>query len=454
MERVDLLRFPWMRSLLRHRAFQFGLALLALVGLWLVILAGLFGTQVGNHNLSIVLVWIAWWGAFMLVGVPLFGRGWCSICPIALPGEWLQRGALLAPQGRGLGLGKRWPRPLRNAWLQNGIFVFVALFSMPILTQPRLTAVALIALLVLAMATSLIFERRAFCRYLCPLGGFIGLYAQLAPLEVRVRDATICAKHQEKSCYLGNSEGYGCPWQVFPPNLIKNTSCGLCIECLRVCPYENIALNLRPFGTDLAVRHGRRLDEAYKALLLLGSVLFYTASFLGPWGGLKSAAYSVGRLPWFVYAMAFLLAILVVIPALFGLAVWLGRYWLGNSETMRSVYIQQAYALLPLGLASWIAFSLSLISGNFSYVVATLSDPMGWGWNLFGTTGRPWIPWMTNITPFLQIGVLVSGVVWSGLTSRRIAAEQLVEPQVTRQSFAVVSFCVLIALILMRLLTA
>ena len=454
MERVDLLRLPWMKGLLRHRAFQFVLALLALVGLWLVILSGLLGTPVGNHNLSIVLVWIAWWGAFMLVGVPLFGRGWCSICPIAAPGEWLQRGALLAPKSKGLGLRKRWPNFLRNAWLQNGGFVLVALFSMPILTQPHLIAMALIALVVLAVATSLIFERRAFCRYLCPLGGFIGLYAQLAPLEVRVRDATICAKHQEKSCYLGNSEGYGCPWQVFPPGLIKNTSCGLCMECLRVCPYENIALNLRPFGTDLAVRRGRRLDEAYKALLLLGSVLFYTASFLGPWGGLKSAAYSVGRLPWFVYAMAFLLVILVVIPALFGLAVWLGKRWSGNFETMRSVYTRQTYALLPLGLASWVAFSLSLVSANFSYVIATLSDPMGWGWNLFGTAGRPWIPWMTNITPFLQIGVLVSGVVWSGLTSRRIAAEQLVEPQVTRQSFGVVSFCVLITLILMRLLTA
>jgi len=459
--RYNLLRIPWIRSLLYHRAFQFGLSLFALAGFWLAVLAGLLGTPVGNRNFSIVLVWIAWWGALMLVSVPIFGRGWCSICPIPLPGEWLQRGALLAPQGEatvrrtsGLGVEKRWPKILRNAWLQNGMFVLVALFSMPILTQPRLTAMALLALLGLALTISLIFERRAFCRYLCPLGGFIGLYAQLAPLEVRVRDATICAKHQEKTCYWGNNKGYGCPWQVFPPGLIKNTSCGFCMECLRACPYENIALNLRPFGADLTVWRGRRLDEAYKALILLGSVLFYVALFLGPWGGLKWAAYEVGRTPWLVYVTAFLLVTLVIIPGWFGLSVWLGKRWSKGSETMRTLFIRQAYALLPLGLASWVAFSLSLVSANLSYVVATLSDPMGWGWNLFGTAGIRWTPWMVNILPFLQLGVLIGGLAWSGWTSRRIAAEQRFEPQVTQQSLPVVSFCFAITLILMRLLIA
>lgn len=450
--RYDLLRIPWVRNLLRYRAFQFGLSLLTLAGFWLVILSGLFGTPVGNRNLSIVLVWIAWWGAFMLFIVPFFGRGWCSICPIPLPGEWIQRGALLAPQGKGLGLGRRWPRFLRNAWLQNGIFVVVALFSMPILTQPRLTAIALIVLSLAAMVISLVFERRTFCRYLCPLGGFIGLYAQLAPLEVRVNDSALCAKHREKTCYWGNSQGYGCPWQVFPPGLIKNNACGFCMECLRVCPYENIALNVRPFGDDLSVARGRRLDEAYKAIILLGSVLFYTASFLGPWGEIKWAAFAVGRLPWLVYSAAFLFSILVVIPSVFGMAVWLGRRWSGASATMHSMYVRQAYALLPLGLTSWVAFSLSLVSVNLSYVVSTLSDPMGWGWNLFGTAETPWMPWMTGALPYVQISVLIVGLTWSGLSSRRIAAEQGTGVQMTRQSLPVAAFCLLITIFLMRLL--
>ena len=73
--------------------------------------------------------------------------------------------------------------------------------------------------LLVAIGASLVFERRAFCRYLCPVGGFIGLYSQSAPLELRVVDASVCASHTEKTCYTGSSQGYGCPWQVFPGGL-------------------------------------------------------------------------------------------------------------------------------------------------------------------------------------------------------------------------------------------
>ena len=47
----------------------------------------------------------------------------------------------------------------------------------------------------LALVLSLVFERRSFCNYLCPIGGFTGLYAQAGPVELRVKDADICAAH-------------------------------------------------------------------------------------------------------------------------------------------------------------------------------------------------------------------------------------------------------------------
>ena len=293
----------------------------ALAGFLLAILSGLFGTPVGSRNFGIVFVWIAWWAILMLVAVPFLGRGWCSICPIPTPGEWLQRGAMLKPRGQA-GLGKRWPKRLRNIWLQNGSFLLVALFSTVILTQPRVTAIVLAAFLFVATGTSLIFERRAFCRYLCPVGGFIGLYSQLAPIEVRVMDTAVCAGHTEKTCYTGSAEGYGCPWHVFPPGMVKNTYCGTCMECLRTCPHDNIAINVRSFGADLSVERNRKLDEAYKAFIMLGAAAVYAAVMLGPWGTLKLAAYSVGTLPWLVYAASFLTLILLALPGLFWLAVW------------------------------------------------------------------------------------------------------------------------------------
>src|SRR3990170_2938716 len=97
MNCVNLLRWPTVRFVLRSRWPQLSLQLLALAGLGMLIVIGLVGSPVGNRNLAIAAIWIAWWAVLMLLAVPLLGRGWCSICPLPLPGEWLQRGAVLGP---------------------------------------------------------------------------------------------------------------------------------------------------------------------------------------------------------------------------------------------------------------------------------------------------------------------------------------------------------------------
>jgi polyferredoxin len=453
MTKFDLVQLPFLRSVLRSRWPQFLVTLLALAGFIFAVIAGLVGTPVGSRNFSIIFVWIAWWALLMLVAVPLFGRGWCSICPIPAPGEWLQRGALLGPTGHpGSGLKRRWPRRLRNIWLQNLAFTLVALSSAVVLTQPRATAIVLAAFLFMALGVSLVFERRAFCRYLCPVGGFIGLYSQLAPIEVRVKDTAVCAGHSQKTCYTGNEMGYGCPWQIFPGGLTKNTYCGTCMECLRTCPYDNIALNIRSFGADLSVRNGRRLDEAFKAFLMLGSAIVYAAVLLGPWGTLKSAAYSIGSVDWLVYALAFLAFVFGGIPGAFYLVVRLGQILAGSQMQTRRDFIAYAYALIPLGLSAWIAFSLSFVFANLSYLWPVLSDPLGWGWNLAGTAGVGWQPYVTQFIPVLQVVILLAGLIWASLSARRIASEALPDARGTRQSLPVIAFNLAATLGLMVLL--
>ena len=427
--RADLLRIRWLRTLLVARWPQFLARALALAGFLLAIVAGVAGTPAGNRNFAIVFVWIVWWALLILVAVPLAGRAWCSICPIPMPGEWLQQGAILAPgeKTRGLGLGRRWPKRLNNIWLQNAGFLVLALFSSVVLTNTLVTALVLAAFLLLATATALVYERRAFCRYLCPVGGFIGLYAQAAPLEVRVKDKTVCASHREKTCYTGNNSGdyrgYGCPWGVFPGALVKNTNCGACLECLRTCPQENIAIQIRPAGKDLTMPRGRRLDEAYKAFIMVGSAAIYSAVMLGPWGALKDAAYNVGSLPWLAYAALFLLATLAFLPGAFWLAVGTGQRLAHGRRAQKQAFIAFAYTLIPLGLAAWIAFSLGFVMVNASYAVPFLSDTLGWGWDLLGTADWPWTPMLTGITPWLQLVALVGGLLWSATVARRIAAE-------------------------------
>jgi hypothetical protein len=453
MKSLELTRLPLIRPLLRSRWPQFALTATALGGFLLAILSGLFGTPVGSRNFGIVFVWIAWWALLMLLAVPLAGRAWCSICPIPAPGEWLQHGAVLGPGGKkGLGLGKRWPKKFRNIWLQNAAFALVALFSTVVLTQPRATAVVLGGFLLAAVITSLVYERRAFCRYLCPVGGFIGLYAQAAPLELRVKDSRVCAAHTVKTCYTGSAEGYGCPWNVFTGGLVKNTYCGLCMECLRTCPHDNVAINLRPFGADLAAPSGRKLDEAYKAFIMLGSAMLYAAVLLGPWGALKSAAYSVGSYPWLAYAAGFLFFVFGLLPSLFWLATACGRALAKSTPSRGKTFIHFSYALVPLGLTAWIAFSLSFVFTNLSYVWPVLSDPFGWGWNLMGTAASGWTPYLMGVIPSIQTVVLLAGLAWASRTALRIASEPLDEKAAVRQAVPVIGFCMVVTGVLVRLL--
>ncbi|MBI5879901.1 MAG: 4Fe-4S binding protein [Chloroflexi bacterium] len=443
--RFELTRDPRVRHILASRWLPWLLIAATLPFFALAILTGLFGTPAGNRNFGIVFVWVVWWAVLILLLVPFGGRLWCAICPIPAPGEWLQRRAILGPRpgGRLHSLGLKWPRRLRNIWLQNAAFLLVALFAALILTTPLASAFVLLLMVGVALATSALFERRTFCRYLCPVGGFIGLYAQVAPLEVRVKDRSVCATHTVKTCYTGSEAGYGCPWLLYPATLDKNTYCGLCTECLKTCPHDNIGLYLRPPGADLVTGKGHRLDEAYKGMIMLTCALAYSVVLMGPWAALKEAAFAIGTPGWFAYAFVFLAANLVIVPGLFFACAVMSEQISHTTVPLRRLFVDYAYALVPLGLGAWAAFSVSFVFINLSYAWPVLSDPFGWGWNLFGTAQWTWTPYADGLLPYVQWLMLCLGLVGAIGVSLKTARDHH-----GRQVAAmpIVAFCVLFTL--------
>ena len=429
--RLELTRWSVVQRLFRQRAVNWLLMTVALVGFLIAIVAGILGTAAGSANFGIVFVWIVWWGLLMGVLLPLGGRLWCLICPIPAPGEWLQRGSLVEPTGnggpvrlgvrQGISQARRWPKALQGIWLQNGSFLATALFSTVILTQPSVTGWILLGLLALSAALALLFERRAFCRYVCPVGGFIGLYSMVSPLELRVQDPLVCQEHRTKDCCLGNANGYGCPWLEQPWRLDRNAYCGLCGECLRTCPKGNVVVNLRLPGADLAVAHGWRMDEAYKALIMLACAAIYPVVFLGPWGWLKEWASLSQPLDFPLYAAGFLALCLLVVPGVHLAIALLTRLVAGlDHMPLQRLFVVLAYPLVPLGLAAWVAFTVSFVFANLSYALPVLSDPFGWGWNLFGTRDVAWRPWLTGWVPTTQAALLIVGLVTSIWTADAI----------------------------------
>jgi hypothetical protein len=72
---------------------------------------------------------------------------------------------------------------------------------------------------------------------------------------------------------------------------------------------------------------------------------------------------------------------------------------------------------------------------NASYILAALSDPLGLGWNLFGTGNTAWQPMLTSILAPAQTLALVVGLIWSARTAQKAANEVKVS------SIPVVGYC-------------
>lgn len=456
--RVDLLQLlPPLKWLFQRRWFQFAVVLPNLLFFLLFLSAGIFGSPVGNRNIIIVFVWILWWFLLISAMVPFASRIWCTVCPFPFFGEWAQRRALVGVRsldpkkekgGPGVVIGRnryfgknlRWPKKLSNIWVQNIGFLALCTFSALFLTRPIVSVFVLGLLFVIATVLHLIYRQRAFCNYVCPVSGFLSLYAMSSMMEVRSKEADVCAKCTHKGCLAGSEAGWGCPWFMYPSKMDRNNYCGLCMECLKSCPYDNMTVNLRPFCADTRIKG---YDEAYKAFIMLSLAITYSVIYLGPWGFLKDWANIAETGNWsgfLTYTAVLWVGALVVVPGLYYLTVRAGRALAGDSElTQKEVFLGLTYPLVPLGLLAWMAFSLPLLLVNGSYILMTLSDPFGWGWDLFGTAHIPWTPVGPEWTPHIQVPLLLIGLFFGLKTGYTHAQKLFRDARKARRAFAPVA---------------
>ncbi|MEE8168716.1 MAG: hypothetical protein V3T58_07580 [Candidatus Hydrothermarchaeales archaeon] len=425
---TDLLGFGIIRRLANSRLFRPILLLVALAFFEIVILAGIVGTPAGNRNASVVLIWILWFFFLMVLLIPLGGRIWCMVCPITAPAEWLGRLSIVRKSDRIINLGYKWPKRLDNIWLQNLGFLAIATFSPLILTMPDASVVALLLFMFLALTVDLSFKKgrpgKIFCRFVCPLGGFLGLYSNLGVLGIRSKDKGICKKCTLKTCMKGNERGYGCPWLIYPGGMKKNSYCGMCLECIKSCAYNN--MTVKTIGGGLLEK--RRLDEAFKGFVMLGSVIVYSAAYFGWWAELKElinfsdAVFLSMKLNWsnvFIFAAILSGVSLVVLPGMQLIFAWIAKTVAGDKGTsLNDIFIGYSYSLVPLGFMAWVGFVIGMLMINGSYIVSVVSDPFGWGWNIFGTANYSWRPYFSGLVPYVQLlsfligGVLSTQIVW------------------------------------------
>ncbi|MBI5538630.1 MAG: 4Fe-4S binding protein [Bacteroidia bacterium] len=419
-KRIDLFeKFPIIKRIVKSRYFQFTLTFAGLFVFFLVILGGLIGTPIGNRNIAIVLIWIFWWFMLISILVPFFGRLWCAMCPLPFFGDFFQRFSFIKVRtgktgylrNKMYGLNKKWPKIFNNIWIPNFAFLTLCTFSAFLVTRPFVSAIVLGGMLLLATFLAFVYRLRAFCRHVCPVSGFIGLYSKASMIELRSKDAEICLKCKEKGCLRGNEKGWGCPWSEYMGTMDTSNYCGLCMECVKTCPNDNIALNLRPFASE---RNIKGFDESWKAFIDVGTSHAYSMIYLGASGTLKdwvNAAESGDWKGFLIYAGLLWLISIVIVPLIFYLlSLLIKKLSQVKTVSIKEIFLAYSYVLIPLGLMAWIAFSIPLILINGSYVISIFSDPFGWGWDLFGTSNFQWQPFIPDYIGYIQVGLLLIGL--------------------------------------------
>ena len=434
-ESFDLLQVSWVRGLLTSRGLQPSLQIPLLALMVVVVLLGFLDVPDGGVNLATKLTWTIWWAGIIFTFV-LAGRVWCLACPVGALNEWTSR--LAAPL-------RRLPKPFRNLWWATGMFVLLtwADEQLGVVRSPRVTAGMVVFFAAAAVAVGLFYERRSFCRHLCPIGGLIGIYSMTAPLELRAKTSAVCGADHDKTCFRGGPQSQGCPMFEFPAVMDRNNYCYLCGDCVTGCSRDNFVLRFRALGKDLWASGRRVLDEAYLAVVLVGLTLLVTAQMLSGWPAWTWAL--SGALPDWVRASlkpvtylglvesAILLGgSLIVIPLLVLAAAAVADRRAGASALgVRRTFVLFSYMFIPVGLAVHLAHNLShllLEGGGIVPVVqrvAMLYTPFFLGdpdWQR-----SPLAP--EAVVGFLQVVIVVGFFVLSLIAGQRLSTGAYGDPR-------------------------
>ncbi len=416
--RFDVLRIPLFGRFLkwRHARLCLQVPLLLLAGV--VIFDGLRGPQVGAMNLAGVLPWIHWRG-LLILGLLAVGNVFCMGCPFMLP-RTLAR--------RWLPVGWNWPRWLRSKWL--AVLLILAFLwayeAFSLWDRPLWTACLAIGYFVAAFVIDGLFRGASFCKYLCPIGQFNFVQSLASPLEIKVREPTVCTSCRTKDCLRGRDGIPGCELHLFLPRKVGNMDCTTCLDCVHACPHDNVGLIARPPGAELwndsprsgVGRFARRHDIAALVLVLVFGAFANAAGMVGPvalWRerlGLLLSLHSP-LLP----TTAFYVFALDVLPLLtVGGVAALSRWWNRLTASSLEVATRYAYSLVPLGFGMWLAhYSFHFLTSYEAAVPVAQRFAADLGFASLGEPAwdcaccRPMASWLLPLELlFLDFGLLLS----------------------------------------------
>lgn len=293
-----------------------------------------------------------WW-LILPISFVLFARSWCAVCPLGAASDVVQKVFRFKRRAPDNLLKKG------GIWIAGLSFLGFAwagtLWHFD--DNPPATAITLLALLSASVATALVYQRRSWCRYLCPVGLIAGFYSMLSIIGLRPNRQTCRDSCNSDECNGAGDDTKACPLFEVPRALDGNRDCNLCGACVRRCPHESMRLRLRNPFAELWQRRGLVRGEGFFVMALM-AIVFLEVVRMTPLYPTAMRGLIAGRA-----ATNYDLILSLGLLAMIGAAAIL--YWsssrlssvvtTGRSATAVARY---AYAYIPIVLAGYLGATI------------------------------------------------------------------------------------------------
>ncbi|TFH47728.1 MAG: 4Fe-4S binding protein [Lysobacterales bacterium] len=332
-----------------------------------------FGPRDPRLNFATVMSWVVWW-PLLALSYLVIGRVWCAVCPM---------GALSDIIHRRIGLRLKAPNLFKKRWLVAVLLGVAILYQAWIeevtraAVSPFITGFILWSFTIGAVVSGLIFERWTWCRHLCPLGAWSGIFAMSSVVEVRA-DPAVCLENRCKGiyCYFGRDNLPGCPFHQVPKIMETNRYCSTCGNCLKACPNDAISIRLRPPGREFVTQKKEALENALISVVAIGVVAFQAIVMTEAWAGWRERAVALPLLSndALLYGML-ITAIVGIALAMFYLATRVYA-WL-TKQSWRAEMYRFGFAFLPLALLTHIGHNLGHLFNGYKLVPGAIAGLSG-----------------------------------------------------------------------------
>jgi ferredoxin len=294
------------------------------------------------------------------------------------------------------------------------------------------------------------------------VGRIQGIYANFSPIELRPRNPRACQKCETEDCLNGNERGYPCPTGISLKVVQDSSYCIGCTECIKSCNKHNVALNLRPFASDLHRVTEPRRDEAWLCITLLALTLFHGLTMTTSWESFAPGQTSLLKwmhLTWGTPSWVNFTVGMVVATGSVVLAYWAGcmvsaRLTSGSGVSARTLFLGYAFSLLPIALFYHLAHNSMHVLMEGGHIVPLLSDPLGRGTDYLGTASTR-VTALVSETPLgvLQVGLIIVGHVFGVVVAHRISRRiYRDERQATKSLLPVTGMMVLLSVAALSLM--